>query len=162
MRGVGGLTMLKVKMYVTLTFSSYGSDRDTCGGTCRGTGRRRLTRPRAATPTRRITPIIATPMRMGIIRDTPTNVHRRGIAIMSNNADLGAFDMIYKTCDIGTGTRNIGRTLIGRNCATVIICGTREGLCHMIVNAFSSETSTRGLHSSFGTGRPSGSSFRGT
>lgn len=158
---VGGLIILNVKLYMTLTFSSYGSDRDTCGGTCRGTGRRRLTR----TPTSRMrtAPIRTTPMMSTPIAATPiTNpIHRRGMRLISNS-NLGTCDMMYNDFNIGTGTRNLGRCLSNRNCGTGIICGTREGACHIVTSSCSSHTRTARTGRRFGTGCPGHSSFRGT
>lgn len=104
--GVEGLIMLKVKIYLILTFTSYGSDRDTCGGTCRGTGRRRLTRPRIRTPIR-IAPMITTPIAAPGMTSA-SNMHRRGIAIISNGSNLGSCDMITNDFNMGTGTRKLG------------------------------------------------------
>lgn len=153
--------MLKVNMYITLTFTSYGSDRDTCGGTCRGTGRRRLTRPRMRTPMR-IAPMITTPMRAGGTISGTTNIHRRGMAIISNTSKLGSCDMMYNDFNLGTGTRNLGSFLSGRNCGTAVTFGTRATVCHIVMGAFTSETSTTRTHSTFGTGCPDEGSFRNT
>lgn len=154
--------MLKVDMYVILTFTSYGSDRDTCGGTCRGTGRRRLTRPRMRTPIR-MAPIMTTPMRMGGTASTTGNIHRRGMAIISNgNSGLGSCDMIYNDFNLGTGTRNLGSFLSTRNCGTAVTFGTRSTVCHIVIDAFTSEATTTRTHSTFGTGCPGHGSFRNT
>ncbi len=157
---VGGFLMVNLNLYTTFTVASYGSSRDTCGGTCRGTGRRRIItirrRPMRAPMAaarimtiRPIAPAAAPATSMGSI-----HMHARGMAMISNG-NLGTCDIIYKDFDLGTGTRNLRGALGGTNCGTRVTCGTRGGVCHIITSACSSGITTIRSHSILHTACPS-------